>query len=138
MSGSFNNIYRRLLPRLAVITALMMGTTSIATANSPKKAPKSSSDEFQAVLKALALPDLRKNASGSRGYKQVILSLVVVTDDEDKWNTICEKALKYRDAILTEFHETPIALSKGGGFADQNATLSRITAGIKKPLAAKW
>jgi len=125
---------RRIFGILVALVFMGVSAISPAEANSSKSKPKQSGDEYHAKLKSLALPGRIVGKSANRGHLQITLNLVAVADDEDHLDDICARALKYRDALLTEFHKTPVSLNKRGGYADQTATMARISTIMKNAL----
>jgi len=104
---------------MVAMAVLVVGIATAIT-NSPKPPPKTSNEEYQAKLKSIALPGLRVGKSANRGHQQIILSLIAITDDEDKLEEICAKALKYRDTLLNKFQKTAIAHDTKGGIRRQS------------------
>jgi hypothetical protein len=119
---------------IPIAVALLWSQPTLA-ASSPKKKeyqpkpaiPKIGEEEYHSRLVPIALPGHRKGKTPSKGYMQIIMTLVVITGDEDHMIEVCDKSMLYSDALLTEFHKTPVALTKRGGFSDKAGTISRIS-----------
>ena len=129
------NLLMKFIGTLMILLAVGLISIPTAKANSPEPAAsETGEDEYHAKLRPISVPGLINGKSANRGHRQITLHLFAITDDEDNLFEICEKALKYRDALLTEFHKTPVALNRRGKIADIDTTVDRITGLIQNSL----
>lgn len=95
--------------------------------------PKMAEEEYHARLEPISIPGLRKGAAAHKG-RNVVFKLIIVTEDEDNLETICQMAAAYRDALLIDFHETPVVLDRRSNPYDMAVTSQRIVGILRNTL----